>query len=260
MVGAAGGLGGAIALELVRAGGQVVAGDVDAAGLRRLRSEAAGLPGRLVVAPLDVADEASVTTFFAAAATELGGANGLINAAGVLGDGLLVSHQDGEIRRLPAVLWRRVLDVNLTGSFLAVREFAVQALERNVGEAFVVNFSSLSRGGNPGQANYAASKAGIDAATRTWALELAPLGIRVAAVAPGVVDTPFLRQIAPEALARLEEAVPLGRVGTPRDVWLAVRFVIECSYFTGRVLEVDGGAAMASTSPAAERTYGAAQR
>src|SRR5262249_50854239 len=107
-----------------------------------------------------------------------------------------------------------------------------------------INFSSIARASNPGQANYAASKAGLDAATRTWALELARYGIRVGGIAPGVTDTSFLEGISETALARLVEEIPLGRLGRPEDIWRAVRFIIECGFFSGRVLEVDGGAAM----------------
>ena len=241
--GAAGGMGRAFCLRLVEAGAAVVAGDTDAAGLRRLRREAEGLPGRLTVDTLDVTDEAGVVDFMAAAADELGSPNVLLNCAGILGDGLVVGRDDdGGLRRLPAAVWRRALDVNLTGSFLLTREWVFHALDRGVDGGVAVHLSSLSRRGNPGQAAYAASKAGLDAATRSWALELARHGIRVAAVAPGVVETPFLGGISGPALERLMDAVPLRRAATTDEVWEAVRFVLECDYFTGRVLEVDGGA------------------
>jgi len=100
----------------------------------------------------------------------------------------------------------------------------------------------VTRSGNPGQSNYAASKAGLDAQTRTWALELAPHGIRVGGVAPGVIDTPILGNM-DEAHARaLFDKVPIGRIGVPYEIWLAVKFIIECDYFTGRTIDVDGGA------------------
>ena len=243
--GAAGGLGRVFALHLLRAGGDVAAGDLDAAGLRALRREAEGLPGRLTVDTLDVTDEAGVAAFVDRAADALQGINGLINCAGILGDGLLVRRDEsGDVRRLPTALWRRVVEVNLTGCFLMVREFAARAVADGVRDGFVVNLSSLSRKGNHGQAGYAASKAGLDAATRSWALELADHGIRVGAVAPGVVGTPFLRGISDSALDRLRGAVPLQRIGTPDEIWQAVCFIIECDYFTGRVLEVDGGASI----------------
>ena len=105
----------------------------------------------------------------------------------------------------------------------------------------IVNISSLSRAGNPHQSGYSASKAGLDACTRTWALELAQYGIRVAGIAPGLVDTPMLGQLAEATRHSLIAGIPLQRIGTPYEMWLALRFIIECDYFTGRVIEIDGG-------------------
>ena len=112
---------------------------------------------------------------------------------------------------------------------------------RGIKESVIVNISSVTRSGNPGQSNYSASKAGLDATTRTWALELAPHGIRVGGIAPGVIDTPILKNISENALRSLIERIPLHRIGMPHDIWLALKFIIECDYFTGRILEVDGG-------------------
>jgi 3-oxoacyl-[acyl-carrier protein] reductase len=159
-------------------------------------------------------------------------------------DGLLVAEDEGWIRRLPTAQWRKVLDVNLTGQFLCAREAAAVMLERREPEGVIVNLSSLARAGNAGQSGYAASKAGLEAAARTWALELAQHGIRVAVIAPGVIRTPMLENISDEARAGLLSAIPLGRFGDPAEVWLALRFVLECRFFTGRVIEVDGGAHM----------------
>ncbi len=244
VTGAAGGLGGYFALELVRAGARVAAGDTNAAGLRRLASEAESLPGQLMVGKLDVTDEASVESFCASAVAELGGVNVLINSAGILRDGTLISREGDKVTKLPVAQWRKVMDVNLTGPFLMTREAAMHMAQSGVKEGVVINLSSIARAGNPGQANYAASKSGLDACTRTWALELARYGIRVGGIAPGVTDTSFLGGISETALSRLSEEIPLGRLGRPEDIWRGIRFMIECEFFTGRVLEVDGGAAM----------------
>ncbi len=244
VTGAARGLGRCFALELVAAGARVVAGDVDRAGLRQLKAEAESLAGHLSVAGLDVADEESVSQFFEAADAQLEGANALLNNAGILRDGLLASGSGGEVIRYPTVQWRKVQDVNLFGPFLMAREFASRALERGTRPAVIVNISSLARAGNVGQSSYSSSKAGLDAATRTWALELAGSGIRVGGVAPGVIDTPILDDISDEAKAELLAAIPVGRIGRPEEVWQAVRFVLECEFFTGRTIEIDGGAAM----------------
>jgi 3-oxoacyl-[acyl-carrier protein] reductase len=244
VTGAASGLGYRFALELARAGARVAAVDVDADGLRRLAAEANGAAGRLETLTGDVSDEAAVKGFVRDAAERLEGVNVLVNNAGVLLDGLLASEEDGWVRRLPSAQWRRVLDVNLTGCFLVAREMAAEMLERAEPEGVIVNLSSLARTGNTGQSAYSASKAALDAATRSWALELAPRGIRVASIAPGVIQTPILDNISDSARDDLLHGIPLGRFGDPGEVWLALRFVLECGFFTGRVIELDGGAQM----------------
>lgn len=244
VTGGARGLGYTFARELARAGASVAVGDVDEEGLRRLAREAAGLPGRVVTAPLDVSQEPSVRGFVEAAFEQLPGINTLVNNAGVLMDGLLVAEQGDWVKRLPLGLWRKVTDVNLTGAFLMAREVAAGMLERGTAGGLVVNVSSLAGAGNAGQSAYAASKAGLDAATRSWALELAPRGIRVAGIAPGVVETPMIENVSEEARAELLSQILVGRFGRPEEVWLALKFVIECEFFSGRVLAVDGGARM----------------
>lgn len=249
VTGAAGGLGGHFALELLRAGARVAAGDTNAAGLRKLSSEAEDLPGEVFVARLDITDEASVSEFVASAAERFGTLNALVNSAGIARDGLLVQPGLGgdageETQKLPLAQWRKVVDVNLTGQFLMARELASHVIEKGVREAVIVNLSSIARAGNPGQSNYSASKSGLDACTRTWALELARHGIRVGGVAPGVTETGFLEGFSEEALARLKAGIPLGRLGRPEEIWQAVKFIMECDFFTGRTVEVDGGASM----------------
>jgi len=246
VTGAAGGLGGCFALELIRAGAKVFAGDTNAAGLRKLASEAEDLPGEVFVGKLDITDEASVAELVASAAEQMGGLNVLVNSAGIARDGLLVQpgDGDGEAQRLPLAQWRKVVDVNLTGQFLMAREFAARVVETGTRDAVIVNLSSIARAGNPGQSNYSASKSGLDACTRTWALELARHGIRVGGVAPGVTETGFLEGFSEEALARLRAGIPLGRLARPEEIWQAVRFILECDFFTGRTVEVDGGASM----------------
>jgi 3-oxoacyl-[acyl-carrier protein] reductase len=244
VTGAASGLGWCFALELARAGAAVAAVDVNAEGLRALSAEAAGLPGRVETFVGDISDEPAVRGFVRDAAERLGGINVLVNNAAVLLDGLLVTEEDGWVRRLPTAQWRKVLDVNLTGQFLVAREAAAEMLERRERGGVIVNLSSLVRAGNAGQSGYGASKAALDSATRSWALELAKYGIRVAAIAPGVIRTPILEHISDEAKQALLAAIPVGRFGDPREVWLALRFILECGFFTGRLLEVDGGAQM----------------
>jgi 3-oxoacyl-[acyl-carrier protein] reductase len=242
VTGAASGLGQHFALQLARAGALVAAGDIETKGLEQLLAAAEGCPGRIWMSRLDVSQEASVTSFVKQASQQFDGINVVINNAGILRDGLLASQEAGWIKKLPTAQWKQVLDVNLTGPYLMAREVVADALAKGCKATVVVNISSISHDGNPGQSNYAASKAGLDACTRTWALELATHGVRVGGVAPGVVDTPMLKHISEEAMKSLVNGIPLGRIGNPEEIWLAVKFIIECEFFTGRVIEVDGGA------------------
>ncbi len=239
VTGAARGLGQHFVTELARRGARVVAGDIDGAGLRRLREHVPGVTP--VIA--DVAVEASVRALVDTAHRTLGGIDLLINNAGILRDGLLATRDADGVRKLPLDLWQRVIDVNLTGAFLVAREVTARMIadER---PGIIINISSLARSGNPGQSSYAAAKAGLDACTRTWALELAPHGIRVGGVAPGVIDTPIVHDISDAAMRDLVAAIPLGRIGAPREVWQAVELIIACDFFTGRTIELDGGARM----------------
>jgi len=241
VTGAGGGIGRHFALRLAGAGAGVAAVDIDLHGLESLQAEAKGLPGRVMISRLDVSQEKAVAAFVTEVFQQFGQINTLVNNACVLRDGVLVSGESGLIRKLPTPQWKQVIDVNLTGPFLLTRETAGEMLKRGIKPAVVVNISSVSRSGNPGQSNYAASKAGLDACTRTWALELAEYGIRVGGIAPGLVDTPLLKHVSETAKKDLIAAIPLRRIGVPEDIWLALKFIIECEYFTGRVIEVDGG-------------------
>ena len=241
VTGAASGLGRCFAKELVVNGALVAAVDVNTTGLKELETETANMNGRVFSTQLDVTQESSVVLFMNKISEQFGGINVLINNAGILRDGPLAKKESGWTRKLPTAVWKQVIDVNLTAPYFLARELVADALQRERDACVIVNISSLSRAGNPDQSNYAASKAGLDACTRTWALELAPYGIRVGGIAPGLVDTPMLNQLAAETRSDLIAGIPLQRIGTPYEIWLALKFIIECDYFTGRVIEVDGG-------------------
>jgi 3-oxoacyl-[acyl-carrier protein] reductase len=244
ITGAASGIGRCCALELARVGARVVAGDVDEDGLEELQEEAHALPGRIFGHPLDVAREDSVKAFVAGACEALGQAPNLaVNNAAILRDGWLVKREEeGWVRHLPTSQWKAVLETNLTGPYYVAREAATAMLADGVSPALIVNISSITSTGNPGQSSYAASKAGLDAVTRTWALELASHGIRVAGIAPGLTDTPMAANVPAEALAGMLAQIPLGRMARPEEIWAGLRFIIECDYFTGRIIAIDGGA------------------
>lgn len=239
VTGAASGLGLCFATELAAAGAKVMACDVNADALKDL-AENSGDNLKTFVA--NVADEASVIALVEATAAAFGGVNGLINNAGIFRDSLLVSKDkdSGEIRKMSLKHWQQVIDVDLTGPFLCTREVAAYMVENGL-PGVIVNISSVSRHGNRGQSNYSAAKAGLVADTKLWGEELARHGIRVGAIAPGFVQTPILDAMRPEVLDKLLSAVPLRRAGKPIEMWQAVRFILECDYFTSRCIDVDGG-------------------
>lgn len=239
VTGAGRGMGAYFAKQLAAAGAKVAAGDVDEAGL-------AELPSTIARRRLDVAREDDCVAFTAWAAKELGGLNGLVNNAGIIRDGLLVKRdrETGKVTTLSTEDWNRVLAVNLTGATFMVRELVKTMVESGTKPGVVVNISSVSRHGNRGQSNYVATKAALAANTVTWAREFASYGIRVGTIAPGMVETPMTQGMHQKARDALVAAVPVGRIGVPEDIWLAVKFVLECDYFNGRTVDVDGGLQM----------------
>ena len=239
VTGAARGMGAHFARRLSEAGAQVAAGDLDEAAL-------AELPAGVHKRKLDVRRESDCVEFTAWAREAMGGLNGLVNNAGIIRDGLLVRRDrtTGEIKKMTAEDWRAVLDVNLTGATLMVRETVALMLSTETRPGVVVNMSSISRLGNKGQSNYVATKAALAANTVTWAREFGSHGIRVVAVAPGMIETPMTQGMNQKARDALVAAIPVGRIGVPEDIWLAVKFAIECDYINGRTIEVDGGLTM----------------
>jgi 3-oxoacyl-[acyl-carrier protein] reductase len=240
--GAASGMGRHFAVRLAEAGAQVAGGDVNEGGLAETASMAKG-PGKVHVRKLNVADEADVASFVEWAHGAMGGLNGLVNNAGILRDGLLVKkdRETGQIKKLPKEQWDAVIGVNLTGATLLARDCVAKMVATGSKPGVVVNMSSVARHGNRGQSNYTAAKAALAANARTWSLEWAPFGIRCVAVAPGMVETPMTQGMNQKARDALVAAIPVGRIGTPEDLWLAVRFALECDYFNGRTIDVDGG-------------------
>ncbi|QDG50281.1 SDR family oxidoreductase [Persicimonas caeni] len=240
VTGAASGMGRAFSLMLARDGAAVMACDIDEAGLASLKEEA---EGTLETCVADVTDEASVANLVETTVDALGGVNGVVNNAGIFRDALLVKkdRKTGDIRKMTMDEWQSVIDVDLTGPFLCTREVAAHIIESGGEGGVIVNISSVSRHGNRGQSNYSAAKAGLIADTKLWAEELSRHGIRVGAVAPGFIDTPILQGMPERMLEKMTAQIPLGRVGKPEEIYQAVKFVIECDYFTGRCIDVDGG-------------------
>ena len=243
VTGGASGMGREFTLALARDGADVAFCDLNDAAIVETQQLATDLPGRVFGFKANVADEAEVIAWIQAAHDAMGGLNGLINNAGIFRDGLLVraDAQTGAIKKMSLEQWNSVIAVDLTGPFLCTREFAAKVIETKTPAAVVVNISSIARHGNPGQTNYSAAKAGLVADTKLWGVELARYGIRVGAIAPGFVDTPILQGMKPEALEVMMKGVPLRRAGRPAEIYSAVKFVIECDFFTARCIDVDGG-------------------
>ncbi len=243
VTGAARGMGAYFATQLANAGAQVAAGDIDEAGLKALADSTKNAKGRVHVRKLDVSREEDVASFVAFAREAMGGLNGLINNAGILRDGLLVKkdRNTGEITTLSRDQWQAVIDINLSGATFMVRDVVASIARNEAGPGVVINMSSVARHGNRGQSNYTAAKAALAANTVTWAREFAPFKVRVGAIAPGMIETPMTQGMNQKARDALVTAVPVGRIGEPHDIWLGVKFIMECDYFNGRVLDIDGG-------------------
>jgi 3-oxoacyl-[acyl-carrier protein] reductase len=223
------GIGRAIALELGRAGASVVVGY--RSGSEEAEAVAAESGGRAVQADVGDPDEARRLV------EEAGELDILVNNAGVTRDGLIARMSDED--------WRTVLDTNLGGVFHTCRA-AVRGMMRRRRGAIVNVTSVVGLHGNPGQTNYAASKAGIVGFTKALARELGSRGVRVNAVAPGYIATALTDVLSEEARQTILTNTPLGRLGEPGDIAGAVRFLCsdEASFITGEVLLVDGGLGM----------------
>ena len=255
VTGGAQGMGRCFTLELAKLGANVLFCDLNYEKLQAVEAEAAGLEGKVKGIVLNVAEPSdgerdgidrstdNFETFINKAVEIFGDVDGIINNAGIIRDGLMVKkdRKTGEVKVLSNHKWQQVLDVNLTGVFLGSRAFAEYHIKNNKKEGVIISISSISRHGNQGQSNYSAAKAGLISMTALWAGELGRYGIRTGAVAPGFTRTPILEGMPPEMLERLVKPVPLRRVGEPEEVFKAIKFIIECDYYTGRVIDVDGG-------------------
>jgi 3-oxoacyl-[acyl-carrier protein] reductase len=230
VTGATGGLGRAIALELSAAGATVVA------HYNRSEQAAAALVeelGRGAAVKADLRDQAQVDKLFEVA-DGLGELDILVNCAGVTRDTLLPRMSDED--------WLEVLDTNLNAAFRTCRAASQRMMLRRAGS--IINVTSISAlRGNPGQTNYAASKAGLIGMTKSLAKELARRKVRVNAVAPGFFETPMTNAMPDRALKIALEAIPMRRMGKPEELAGMVRFLAgpAASYITGHVFYVDGG-------------------
>ena len=237
ITGGARGIGFAIAEHLASRGATLALVDLDPSAVEQAAGKLPKAKGYVA----NVTDEDQVVSLFKQVVDDYGRLDGLVNNAGIMKDGLMIKLKDGQVTKMSLDQWQAVIDVNLTGVFLCGREAAANMAELGNG-GVIVNISSVSRSGNFGQTNYSATKSAVCAMMVTWAKELARYGIRTGAVAPGFIETDMTAQMPPEVLGKITKQVPLQRMGTTTDIAESVRFIFENEYFTGRVIETDGGA------------------
>ena len=234
ITGAAQGIGLATARKFAAEGASLVLCDRNPATLDPVADELRRGGAQVLAQALDVSDRTAFTALVDAAIAQFGKIDTLVNNAGITRDARLVKMTDEQ--------FDAVIDVNLRAVFRCTQIVAPHMIERGRG-AILSASSVVGLYGNFGQTNYAATKAGIIAMTKTWARELGPKGVRVNAVAPGFIQTPMLATIPDKVMEQMAERVPLRRLGKAEEIASVYAFLAssEASYISGAVIEVDGG-------------------
>ncbi len=241
ITGAAQGIGRAIAEALAKEGADVVISDINielaskaAEEIKNFAAPAGGQGVRTLAIRMNVANSSEVQASIKEAVEKFGRVDILVNNAGVTKDALLVRMKEED--------WDFVLDVNLKGIFNCTKAIAPLMMKARSGK--IINIASIvGQMGNVGQANYAASKAGVIGFTKTVARELSSRGICVNAIAPGFIDTEMTKKMGEDIKTKLKEQIPFGRLGLPEDVAAAAVFLSssDSDYITGQVINVNGG-------------------
>ena len=241
ITGAGSGIGRATALRFAREGAGVIAADADETGAGETARLAQEQGGRAQAVIADVTRAADAQRMVDSALQAYGKLDILINNAGITRDALTLRVKDGQVQRMAEEQWDAVIAVNLKGTWLVSQAAAVPMIQQKYGR--IVNTASVAARGNIGQANYAASKAGVIGLTRTLALEWARFGIAVNCVAPGGVKTRMTAGIPENLLAGLLERIPMRRMAEPEEIAAVHLFLSsqEASYITGQVIWADGG-------------------
>ena len=234
VTGASQGIGRDTALALAEAGAKVAVAARSEEKLLALVADIAAAGGTAFAVKMDVADAEQVKAGFKLVLEKFGRLDILVNNAAITRDGLAM--------RMKAEDWEAVLRTNLTGAHLCIQQALPTMMKARAGR--IINISSVvAQSGNPGQANYVAAKAGLIGLTKAVAVEIASRNITVNAVAPGFIETPMTEVLPDKVKEALKTRIPLGRMGTPREVASAIVFLAsdEAGYITGHVLNVNGG-------------------
>jgi 3-oxoacyl-[acyl-carrier protein] reductase len=234
VTGSARGIGRACALALAGTDVQVACADLDLTGLEETAKLIRDGGGQAYVTRIDISSAESIKEVFAKTAKEFGRIDVLVNNAGITKDGLAMRMKKDD--------WDAVIGINLTGSFLCAQQVMPGMLKERWGR--IINIASVvGQSGNPGQANYVSSKAGVIGLTKGLAQELGSRTITVNAVAPGFIETAMTAALPEEVRKAMLSRIPLQRMGSPEDIAAAVRFLAseEAAYITGQVLGVNGG-------------------
>jgi 3-oxoacyl-[acyl-carrier protein] reductase len=236
VTGATGGIGGAIARALHAQGATVA---ISGRQVDKLETLAAELKERVHVVPCDLANKTQVAGLIDEAVKKLGRLDILVNNAGLTRDNLFMVMKDEQ--------WDEVIAVNLTSTFMLMRAATRAMMRGKTGYGRIINISSVSGIlGNPGQGNYAASKAGMIGMTKSLAREVASRGITANCIAPGFIATPMTEVLNEKQTAAIKEAIPAQKFGTPDDIAAAAVYLAstEATYMTGQTLHVNGGMLM----------------
>jgi len=234
ITGAAQGIGKAIAFGMAKEGADIGIADVNIESAEKTAQEIRELGRKSISIKLDVSKQADVSSAFETFMKEFGALDILVNNAGITKDNVLLRMKEED--------WDAVLNINLKGSFLCSKE-AVKIMAKQRSGKIISISSVVAFMGNPGQANYSASKAGLIGLTKTIAKEYASRGIRANAVAPGFIQTVMTDVLSDKVREEMKNAIPLGQFGTAEDVTNAVIFLAskEADYITGQVIHVNGG-------------------